>query len=98
MTSETSYTVGVAIEVGVDLGLSFGDIVSAGVSASVATTTETGNAEGAQIPCPDGPWKCALIITPAVVTVSGKKIGYTQTCDYDTSQPYMVQFPKKSNN
>ena len=98
LSSEVSYTVGVTVQVGGNLGLNFEQIVSAGVSAAVSTTTETGNTQGVQKTCPDGPWKCSLIITPSMVTVTGTQVPH-YPCDAQldeaNAKPYTVQFPKK---
>ena len=72
LTNEASFTAGASIEVGGELGLGIKEL-SVGVSGSYTTTEESGQADGAQMNCPKGPWYCALVITPAVTIVKGIK-------------------------
>ena len=99
LTIESSYTVGVTIEIGADLGLDLDEVVSAGVSVSVATSEETGVAEGAQMTCPVGPWKCALIITPQIAHVTGNVAKWDDVaCSNKDPAPYTVDFPTNDSN
>lgn len=84
------------IEVGASLELELSKIVTAGVEASVAITTETGKVQGVQANCPDGPWTCSLIIHPTVVTVTGLQTDQDAMCKkLGPGKPYTVQFPVK---
>ena len=58
------YSVGVTITLGADLGLDLGEVVKAGIGASVGTTTTAGENQAGTEPCPAGPWECALQIIP----------------------------------
>lgn len=71
--AELSYTTGQTIEssfeVGADLGLDFGGIISAGVSVSVTQTAGTSTEVGTTQICPDdldaeSEYTCAIVITP----------------------------------
>ena len=99
MTDQSSFSVSVEVDVGIDLGLEkdFAEIAGdAGISASVTTGTETGITQGISKNCPDGPWKCALIIWPEVTEVSGMQVQYDlATCTDLGSEPYQVQYPQK---
>ncbi|KAG8525753.1 uncharacterized protein KY384_000513 [Bacidia gigantensis] len=97
MATQQSYSVAVTVEVGFDLGLDFEKIAgSAGISASVSTTTETGTTQGISKNCPDGPWSCALIIWPAVTKIEGIQTPLTALCTVETenAKPYTVQMPE----
>ena len=99
LLQQSTYSVGVSVEVGADLGLDFGEIVSLGLSASVSQTTEGGSAQGAQVECPEGEWTCSIAITPTVLEVTGTKEvvdGSANMASCDTKEEeYVVQFPKK---
>lgn len=83
-------------QVGANLGLNVDDIIGAGVSISVAKTTETAIAESAQYECPDGAWTCALKITPSVVHVKGHMIKYSLYSS--TKGDYEVTIPRTDSN
>ena len=63
------------------------------------STTETrGTSQGASVSCPVGPWKCALLFLPDILSVSGQKSVHGQsgaTCDKDEYHvgPYTVELP-----
>lgn len=93
-----TYSVGVTVTVGGDLGLSeIGEIkslgVSLGVSASVAFTTTTGKADTTSTNC-NGPWSCGLLMFPTLLEVSGVKTTHHNTCEGGSSdEPYTVRLP-----
>lgn len=94
-----SFSVAVTVEVGLDLGLNFKDIVDVGLSASVSVTTETGSVDTAEAECPEGIWTCALVMTPALYEVSGKKSTAGGGCEPTTTEEdYTVRFPIEENN
>ena len=99
LTEQSTYSVGVTVETGG--GLDIGDIVSAGVSVSVSTTTETGTASGGEKSCPTGDYTCALAIQPAMVRVSGVKTSsYLKsdgTCG-SQDEDYTVTMPRKGQD
>ncbi|KAL9124614.1 MAG: hypothetical protein Q9217_006067 [Psora testacea] len=100
LTEESSYTVGTNIEIGADLGLNLGAVLSLGVSASVWTSTETGHAQGGQKQRPAGAWACALVITPNVLTVKGTVIDTfdeDDNCKPGEPTPYVVDDPLKKD-
>ena len=87
---------------GADLGLNFDDIISAGVSGSVSTTTTKQVSQGATNSCPDGPWHCALAILPDMTEVSGQKQAANDACEDDIDgplpAPYTVRFPTEGTS
>ena len=99
LTLDSTYTVGVSVEVGMDLGLDIDEIISAGVSVSVSNSEETGVSQGAQKGCPDGPWYCALIITPQVAHVTGTYAKWQESsCSDINPSPYTVDLPTMASN
>ncbi|KAL8797741.1 MAG: hypothetical protein Q9195_000093 [Heterodermia aff. obscurata] len=95
LTAQTTYSFGTTVEVGADLSLDFGDIVSAGVTGSVSITTETGSTQGVSDTCPKGAWYCALSITPTMVKVSGTRTEYNSCAGPDGGpDPYTILLPK----
>ena len=89
------------VEVGGSLELSFKDIVSAVISVSVSTTTESGGTQGAEKECPAGDYHCALVIRPSMVKVSGVKssryLKNDGTCGRKEKE-YTVLFPAKGHD
>ena len=96
LSKEVSYSVAITVELGADLGLNFGDILSAGVSGSVSITTETGSVQGASDTCPLGLWYCSLSITPTMIRVSGfqTEIDSCRPEIDPVSKPYTISLPK----
>ena len=95
LTAQTSYSVGVTVELGVELGLDFESITSAaGISGSVSTTTEKGSTQGVTDTCPQGDWYCALSITPTMVQVNGKATPHVACGIQGDPTPYTITFPK----
>ena len=82
LTDQTTYSVGVTVEVGINLGLDYNGIVQAGLSGSVSTTTEKGTTQGVSDTCPKGDWYCALSITPTMTKVYGT-LTYYNSCEED---------------
>ena len=98
LTSESSYTVGVSVTVGAELGLNLANIASAGINGAVSTSTETAQVSGAGHDCPEGPWTCALIITPSMIEASGTQTRYAgQFCE-EYKDKFTVQFPRKGDD
>lgn len=95
----STFSVAVTVKVGADLGLNFDEIASAGLAASVSVTTETGTTDDAGIEC-NGPWSCALLMTPTMLEVTGTRTIFKSFCDESesTSDPYTVRFPIKEDN
>lgn len=88
----------VTVTVGLDLGLSFGDIVDAGVSGSISITEETGSTDTAEVECPAGVWTCALVMTPTLREVSGVQTTKGGGCEPTTTEKeYTVRFPITEN-
>ncbi|KAL9628724.1 MAG: hypothetical protein Q9164_007163, partial [Protoblastenia rupestris] len=86
---EKGVTVGTSVSVGADLGLDLGGIAkvagaSAGLSfgVSVTYTRENTDTQGGSKECPEGPWTCALLLTPAAYHVVGTRTSYSgQACE-----------------
>lgn len=95
LTQQSSYTVGVTVEVGLSLGLDFEDIAEAGdLSGSVSYTTETSTTQGVTDTCPQGGWYCALSITPTLVEVTGVATQNAKCGLQGLSSPYTILMPK----
>ena len=98
LTQQTSYTVGVTIETGIDLGLDLFEIVNAGVSFAVSITTESGTTNGVTDTYPQGGWYCSLNITPTILEVSGTA-QYVDACgNLGAEEPWTVDLPQKGSD
>lgn len=77
-----THTESITWTVGGDLSIAAGAL-SLGGSWSVAETVADGFGEGAAMDCPEGEWRCSVVITPSVVRVKGhlKKQGPDDGCD-----------------
>jgi hypothetical protein len=64
------YSTGVTVEIGANLGLSFKDIFSAGISTSVSYSTSVTTTTGASVDCPEGVL-CGLLHQDAIQVVQG---------------------------
>jgi len=99
MQLEASYSVGVTIEVGLDLGIDY-KALAGGIGIGVGITTEHATAEAVSYTCPNGGgWSCALILQPIYLRVQGMvDIIANGDCSLYTGlsgpQPYTVNFPK----
>ena len=87
----------------VGAGLSISEIAGLDLSASVSKTTTKSTSQGASVPCPKGPWKCALAIYPEFLEVSGKHIPAQDVeCYADfkipPTKPYTVNFPVEGDS
>ena len=92
LTDQSTYTVGVSVEIGFS-GIDFEEIAGE-VSGSVSYTTETGTTQGVADSCPKGSWYCALSITPTMVEVSGIATQPSRCGLPGSSTPYTVRMPK----
>jgi len=88
-----SYSVGVTVTTGVNLGVDFAKILKAGIDASVAISTTKGTTDSDSETCA-GPWACSMTITPSVQEVSGTQRVFSN-CPVQSSVvgPYTAQFP-----
>ena len=100
LSDGSSYTIGVQIEVGASLDL--GGVVGAGVEGSVSTSEETQDTQAATVKCPEGEWKCSLIIWPAMHEVSGtftRTDGAANVAICATKdEPFKVHFPRTGDD
>ena len=101
MTDGSTYSVGVTVTVGG--GLSLSEIAGLDLSASVSKTTTKSTSQGASVPCPSGPWKCALAIYPEFLQVSGEHFpAEIALCHSDLKipppKPYTVSFPVEGDS
>ena len=101
MTDGSTYSVGVIVTVGA--GLSLSEIAGLDLSMSVAQVTTKATSQGASVPCPPGPWECALAIYPEFLQVSGKQIPSDENLCYSDSKfppstPYTVSFPVEGDS
>lgn len=101
LTDGSTYSVGVTVTIGADLSLS--QIAGLDLSATISTTTTKATSQGASVPCPEGPWKCALAIYPEFLQVSGTEIFSGNTECYRNSKvppssPYTVSFPVEGDS
>lgn len=97
LTDQSTFTVGVTVEIGISLGLDFEDIAR-DVSGTVSYTTETGTTQGVTDTCPKGAWYCALSITPTMVKVSGIATENAACGLEGSSYPYTILMPKLGND
>ncbi|KAL6722221.1 hypothetical protein ACLMJK_001328 [Lecanora helva] len=101
LTTGSSFSTSVTVTVGADISVS--DIAGLGLSASVAKTTTKTTSQGASVPCPQGPWKCALAIYPEELKVSGQKEAANRYCseeekDGKLPDPYTVFYPVENDS
>lgn len=90
---DQDFSVSVTVEVGLEASLDFKKIVEVGLSTSVSTSTTSGHADKAEVTC-DGHHTCALLMTPKMQEVSGKKITSIGGCSPHTEdEDYTVRFP-----
>lgn len=90
-----TFSVAVTVEVGLELGLDFAKIATAGLTAGVSISTEEGTTDAAEVEC-KGPWACGLLMTPTLHEVKGIQTTTAGTCAGDTTEaPYTVRFPVK---
>lgn len=94
---EKSYSVGVEVSVGMDLGLDFAKVLSAGIDAQVAIQTTEGTTDTNQQEC-SGPWACSMTITPSVQEVAGTQHAWVDCPSVKKEFPYTVQFPIKNGD
>lgn len=86
--SET-HTEGISWTIGGDLGISAGDLSLTG-SWSVAESVEDSFGAGWEDDCPEGQWRCSIVITPRVVHAKGhlKEMGPDDNCEVSTIAEY----------
>ncbi|KAI0005276.1 hypothetical protein F4779DRAFT_633515 [Xylariaceae sp. FL0662B] len=86
------HTVGTTWTVGGGLGVSVGDIigVDGGLSGSVSETVEDSVEEAVTYHCPDGKWRCSILVYPGMSRVKGhmKKLGSDDSCPGNTKTNY----------
>ena len=84
------------MSVGLELGLEFPAIAGVvGISASVSWSEETGTDEWLEKTCPEGPWKCAMIIWPTLTSVKGTLVpgSSAQDCKSIEDEVYLSPRP-----
>lgn len=96
LTQGSTFETSVTIETGVEISVS--DVARVGLSVSVATTTTKSTGQSATVPCPEGPWKCALAIYPEMLKVTGNEVAANDYCkdrddDDELPNPYTVYYP-----
>ncbi|KAL8902619.1 MAG: hypothetical protein Q9207_004532 [Kuettlingeria erythrocarpa] len=94
-----SFATAATVSIGFDLGLDLAKIAgSAGISASVSWTEESGKTATAEKHCPEGPWGCSLVFWPSMTEVSGTRYyNDAKTCrrDKSTEEPFKILYPEK---
>ena len=92
------FTIGVTVSVGLDIGLEYEGIASAGLNVGASITQESSTTDGVEVQC-NGPWTCGLLMIPSMLEVSGTQTSSNSGCGIDPhTDPYTVQFPRKFNN
>ena len=77
------YSVWWTVTVGASLGMTFVEVTSVGISASVSETTTTTTSQTATEACPGGgQWQCAALITPSYQQVDGWTDLSSSYCGY----------------
>ncbi len=94
-----SFSTAATVSVGFDLGLDLAKIAgSAGISASVSWSEESGRTATAEKHCPEGPWGCSLVFWPSMTEVSGTRYRKDpKTCRRaeETEEPFKILYPEK---